>query len=96
MLIPFFDNCVISIFTMCIAFSATVEECRLSIRTSTKYKYMNNWAYPNDRNGIHLATVKDGKYKGEVAYCIEFGKIWAMTGRKKLLPKSKMYLLGRK
>lgn len=35
---------------------------------------MNNWAYPNSRNGIHLATVAEGKYKGEPAYCIEFGK----------------------
>lgn len=43
---------------------------------------MNNWAYPNDRNGIHLATVKDGKYKGEVAYCIEFGKNMGDDGQK--------------
>lgn len=73
----------LSAFLPCVsAFSATVEECRLSIRTSTKYKYMNNWAYPNDRNGIHLATVKDGKYKGEVAYCIEFGKNMGDDGQK--------------
>lgn len=65
----------LSAFLPCVsAFAATVEECKLSIRTSTKYKYMNNWAYPNNRNGIHLATVKNGTHKGEVAYCIEFGK----------------------
>lgn len=54
--------------------AATVEKCELNIRTSSKYEYMNNWAYPNRRNGIHLATVATGSHKGEVAYCIEFGK----------------------
>ncbi len=54
--------------------ASSVSDTRLNIRTSTKYKYMNNWAYPNNRNGIHLATVAEGKYKGEPAYCIEFGK----------------------
>lgn len=56
------------------ATASSVSETTLNIRTSTKYKYMNNWAYPNSRNGIHLATVAEGKYKGEPAYCIEFGK----------------------
>lgn len=56
------------------ALAATVEKCELNIRTSSKYEYMNNWAYPNRRNGIHLATVATGSHKGEVAYCIEFGK----------------------
>ena len=56
------------------ALAATVEKCELNIRTSSNYKYMNNWAYPNARNGIHLATVATGSHKGEVAYCIEFGK----------------------
>ncbi len=54
--------------------ASSVSDTRLNIKTSTKYKYMNNWAYPNNRNGIHLATVAEGKYKGEPAYCIEFGK----------------------
>lgn len=57
-------------------------QCKLNIRTSTNYKYMNNWAYPNARNGIHLATVADGEHKGEVAYCIEFGKDMGDTGQK--------------
>lgn len=61
---------------------ASVEQCKLNIRTSTNYKYMNNWAYPNARNGIHLATVADGEHKGEVAYCIEFGKDMGDTGQK--------------
>lgn len=56
------------------ALAATVEKCTLNIRTSSKYEYMNNWAYPDRRNGIHLATVATGSHKGEVAYCIEFGK----------------------
>lgn len=62
------------LFVPMIAMAATVEKTKLSIRTSTNYKYMNNWAFPNDRNGIHLAKVAEGKYKGEPAYCIEFGK----------------------
>lgn len=60
---------------------AAVEKCTLNIRTSSKYKYMNNWAYPNDRNGIHLATVASGSHKGEVVYCIEFGKDMGETGQ---------------
>ncbi len=63
-----------SMFVPIMATAASVTETTLNIRTSTKYKYMNNWAYPNSRNGIHLATVAEGKYKGEPAYCIEFGK----------------------
>lgn len=42
---------------------------------------MNNWAYPNSRNGVHLATVANGTYKGEVAYCIEFGKTMGDDGQ---------------
>lgn len=61
-------------FVPIMATASSVSETTLNIRTSTKYKYMNNWAYPNSRNGIHLATVAEGKYKGEPAYCIEFGK----------------------
>ncbi len=53
----------------------------LHIRTSSTYKYMNNWAYPNNRNGIHLATVAEGQYKGEPAYCIEFGKSMGDDGQ---------------
>lgn len=60
---------------------AAVEKCSLNVRTSSKYQYMNNWAYPNARNGIHLATVADGTHKGEVAYCIEFGKDMGETGQ---------------
>lgn len=60
---------------------AAVEKCTLNIRVSEKYKYMNNWAYPNARNGIHLATVADGSHKGEVVYCIEFGKDMGETGQ---------------
>lgn len=60
---------------------AAVEKCTLNIRTSSKYEYMNNWAYPNARNGIHLATVADGSHKGEVVYCIEFGKDMGETGQ---------------
>lgn len=60
---------------------AAVEKCTLNIRTSSKYLYMNNWAYPNARNGIHLATVADGSHKGEVVYCIEFGKDMGETGQ---------------
>lgn len=80
----------LSAFLPCVsALAATVEECKLSIRTSTKlnirtstkYKYMNNWAYPNSRNGIHLATVAEGNYKGEPAYCIEFGKDMGDNGQ---------------
>lgn len=63
-----------SMFVPIMATAASVTETTLNIRTSTKYKYMNNWAYPNNRNGIHLAKVAKGKYKGEPAYCIEFGK----------------------
>lgn len=63
-----------SMFVPMWASAASVTDTTLHIRTSTKYKYMNNWAYPNNRNGIHLATVAEGKYKGEPAYCIEFGK----------------------
>ncbi len=54
--------------------AATVERCTLNIEQSTKYKYMSNWYYPDNRTGIHLATVASGTYKGEPAYCIEFGK----------------------
>ena len=64
---------------------AAVEKCTLNIRTSSKYKYMNNWAYPNDRNGIHLATVADGSHKGEVVYCIEFGKDMGETGQEETI-----------
>lgn len=60
---------------------AAVEKCTLNIRVSEKYKYMNNWAYPNARNGIHLATVADGSHKGEIVYCIEFGKDMGETGQ---------------
>lgn len=60
---------------------AAVEQCKLNVRTSKNYEYMNNWAYPNARNGIHLATVADGEHKGEVAYCIEFGKNMGDTGQ---------------
>ena len=63
------------------ALAATVEKCELNIRTSSKYEYMNNWAYPNRRNGIHLATVATGSHKGEVAYCIEFGKAMGDDGQ---------------
>ena len=63
------------------ALAATVEKCELNIRTSSKYKYMNNWAYPNRRNGIHLATVATGSHKGEIAYCIEFGKDMGEDGQ---------------
>ena len=62
------------LFTPMLATAATVEKTKLHIRTSTNYKYMNNWAYPNDRHGIHLATVAEGDLKGEPVYCIEFGK----------------------
>lgn len=64
---------------------AAVEKCTLNIRTSSKYKYMNNWAYPNDRNGIHLATVADGSHKGEIVYCIEFGKDMGETGQEETI-----------
>ncbi len=64
---------------------AAVEKCTLNIRTSSKYKYMNNWAYPNDRNGIHLATVASGSHKGEVVYCIEFGKDMGETGQEETI-----------
>lgn len=62
------------LFTPMLATAATVEKTKLHIRTSTNYKYMNNWAYPNERHGIHLATVAEGDLKGEPVYCIEFGK----------------------
>lgn len=64
---------------------AAVEKCTLNIRTSSKYKYMNNWAYPNARNGIHLATVADGLHKGEIVYCIEFGKDMSETGQEETI-----------
>ncbi len=64
---------------------AAVEKCTLNIRTSSKYEYMNNWAYPNARNGIHLATVADGSHKGEVVYCIEFGKDMGETGQEEII-----------
>ena len=72
---------VSAVFPGMSALAATVEKCELSIRTSTKYKYMNNWAYPNARNGIHLATVATGSHKGEIAYCIEFGKDMGEDGQ---------------
>ena len=65
---------IFSMFTPIVATAATVGRTTLHIRTSSKYEYMNNWAYPDERHGIHLATVAEGKYKGEPAYCIEFGK----------------------
>lgn len=64
---------------------AAVEKCTLNIRTSSKYLYMNNWAYPNARNGIHLATVASGSHKGEIAYCIEFGKDMGETGQEETI-----------
>ena len=64
---------------------AAVEKCTLNIRTSSKYLYMNNWAYPNARNGIHLATVASGSHKGEVVYCIEFGKDMGETGQEETI-----------
>lgn len=64
---------------------AAVEKCTLNIRTSSKYEYMNNWAYPNARNGIHLATVADGSHKGEIVYCIEFGKDMGETGQEEII-----------
>lgn len=70
-----------SMFVPIMATASSVSETTLNIRTSTKYKYMNNWAYPNSRNGIHLATVAEGKYKGEPAYCIEFGKDMGDNGQ---------------
>lgn len=66
------------------SYAASIQ-CKLNIRTSTNYKYMNNWAYPNARNGIHLATVADGEHKGEVAYCIEFGKDMGENGQKETI-----------
>lgn len=66
------------------SYAASIQ-CKLNIRTSTNYKYMNNWAYPNARNGIHLATVADGEHKGEVAYCIEFGKDMGETGQEETI-----------
>lgn len=64
---------------------AAVEKCTLNIRTSSKYLYMNNWAYPNARNGIHLATVSSGSHKGEIVYCIEFGKDMGETGQEETI-----------
>ena len=64
---------------------AAVEKCTLNIRTSSKYKYMNNWAYPDRRSGIHLATVADGSHKGEIVYCIEFGKDMGETGQEETI-----------
>lgn len=64
---------------------AAVEKCTLNIRTSSKYEYMNNWAYPNRRNGIHLATVADGSHKGKIVYCIEFGKDMGETGQEETI-----------
>lgn len=64
---------------------AAVEKCTLNIRVSEKYKYMNNWAYPDRRSGIHLATVADGSHKGEVVYCIEFGKDMGETGQEETI-----------
>jgi major membrane immunogen (membrane-anchored lipoprotein) len=64
---------------------AAVEKCTLNIRVSEKYKYMNNWAYPDRRSGIHLATVADGSHKGEVVYCIEFGKDMGETGQEEAI-----------
>ena len=72
---------VLSTMMPAMASYAASIHCKLNIRTSTNYKYMNNWAYPNARNGIHLATVADGEHKGEVAYCIEFGKDMGETGQ---------------
>ncbi len=67
-----------SVLVPTVAFGASA---RLSIRTSTNYKYMNNWGYPNSRNGIHLATVSEGANKGKPAYCIEFGKVMGDDGQ---------------
>lgn len=72
---------VLSTMMPAMASYAAVEQCKLNVRTSKNYEYMNNWAYPNARNGIHLATVADGEHKGEVAYCIEFGKNMGDTGQ---------------
>lgn len=64
---------------------AAVEKCTLNIRTSSKYKYMNNWAYPDERHGIHLASVASGSHKGEIVYCIEFGKDMGETGQEETI-----------
>lgn len=76
---------VLSTMMPAMASYAASIQCKLNIRTSTNYKYMNNWAYPNARNGIHLATVADGEHKGEVAYCIEFGKDMGETGQEETI-----------
>ena len=62
--------------------ASSVSDTRLNIRTSTKYKYMNNWAYPNNRNGIHLATVAEGK--GSLHIVLNSVKIWVMTDSMKI------------
>lgn len=76
---------VLSTMMPAMASYAASIQCKLNIRTSTNYKYMNNWAYPNARNGIHLATVADGEHKGEVVYCIEFGKDMGETGQEETI-----------
>ena len=76
---------VLSTMMPAMASYAASIQCKLNIRTSTNYKYMNNWAYPNARNGIHLATVANGEHKGEVAYCIEFGKDMGETGQEETI-----------
>lgn len=76
---------VLSTMMPAMASYAASIQCKLNIRTSTNYKYMNNWAYPNARNGIHLATVADGEHKGEVAYCIEFGKDMGDNGQEETI-----------
>lgn len=76
---------VLSTMMPAMASYAASIQCKLNIRTSTNYKYMNNWAYPNARNGIHLATVADGEHKGEVAYCIEFGKDMGESGQEETI-----------
>ncbi len=71
---------IIIALTSALPVSAALEKCTLKVVQSSNYLYMSNWAYPSERNGIHLATVASGTYKGEPAYCIEFGKDMGNSG----------------
>ena len=59
---------------------ATLYRTSISVATS-QYQHMGNWAYPNRRVNIHMATVNSGAYQGAPVYCMEFGKDMGETGQ---------------
>lgn len=59
---------------------AVLYRTSISVDTS-QYQHMGNWAFPNKRVNIHMATVNSGAHQGEPVYCMEFGKAMGETGQ---------------